>query len=78
MCLGCIFWGAHKGVFSCIYIGWDGMGWDDTIVFYYIRRLRGLALISILKDTVLFGIVIIVVGLDIPEGESFCTYFMGL
>jgi hypothetical protein len=72
------FWGAHKGVSSCIYIGWDGMGWDGTIVFYYIRRPRGLALISVLMDTVLFGIVITVVGLDIPEGESFCTYFRGL
>jgi hypothetical protein len=53
------------------------MGWDGTIGFYYIRRLRGLALISIPMDTVLFGIVIIVVGLDIPDGESFCTYFRG-
>ena len=54
------------------------MGWDGAIVFYYIRRLRGLALISILTDSVLFGIVIIVVGLDFPDGESFCTYFRGL
>jgi hypothetical protein len=59
-------------------MGWDGMGWDGAIVFYYIRRLRGLALISILTDSVLFGIVIIVVGLDFPDGESFCTYFRGL
>jgi hypothetical protein len=66
------FRGASNGVFSCIYIGWDG-----TIVFYYIRRPRGLALISVLMDTVLFGIVITVVGLHIPERESFYTYFGG-
>jgi hypothetical protein len=45
------------------------MGWDGTIEIFYIRRLKGPALIPILSsikfiDTVLFGIVISIVGLD--------------
>jgi hypothetical protein len=70
------FSGEHTKEFFLAFT-WDGMGWDGAIVFYYIRRLRGLALISILMDSVLFGIVIIV-GLDFPDGESFCTYLKGL